>query len=70
MTDEECVSLLQATVRPTREEHPTGDLWSAVRARTAHSAPRWSWVDLALAAAAAAAIAFNPQWLSVVAYHL
>jgi hypothetical protein len=69
MTDGECVTLLRATVRPTDDQRPATDLWPAVRAR-AHGASGWSWVDLAMAAAAAAALAMNPQWLSVLAYHL
>ena len=69
MTDEECVALLQATIRPASDERPAADLWSAVRART-HAGPRWSWVDLAMAAAAAVTLAMNPQWLSLLAYHL
>ena len=70
MTDEECVALLRATVPPTGDDGPTSDLWSAVRARTTHTAPRWSWVDLAVAAAAAVALVMNPRWLSLIAYYL
>jgi hypothetical protein len=69
MTDEECVALLRATFRPTGDERPARDLWPAVQAR-AQSGPRWSWVDLAMAAAAAAALAMNPRWLSLLTYHL
>jgi hypothetical protein len=69
MTDDECVALLRAAIPPTDDERPARDLWSAVRAR-AHTAPRWSWLDLAVAAAAAVTLVMNPQWLSLLAYHL
>ena len=69
MTDDESVALLRAAIHPTGDERPARDLWSAVHAR-AQAGPRWSWVDLALAAAAAVALAMNPRWLSLLAYHL
>jgi hypothetical protein len=69
MTDDECVALVRAAIPPTGDEHPARDLWSSVRAG-AHTPPRWSWLDLAVAAAAAVALAMNPQWLSLLAYHL
>jgi hypothetical protein len=33
-------------------------------------APRWSYLDLGLAAAAAVALAVFPEWLWLLAYHL
>jgi hypothetical protein len=68
MTDDECVALLRAAIAPA-DDVPAADLWPAVRAR-AYAAPGWTWVDLAVAAAAAAALATNPQWLPLLAYHL
>ena len=69
MTDDECVALVRAAIHPTDDERPARDLWPAVRARAA-AGPHWSWVDLAMAAAAGAALAMNPQWISLLAYHL
>ena len=69
MTDEDCVALLRATIPASGDDRPARDLWPAVRAR-AGAVPHWSWIDLAMAAAAAAALAANPQWLALLAYHL
>ena len=69
MTDEELANLLRTALPPTRDEGPRGDAWDAVLARV-DDTPRWSLLDLSLAAAVVAALAMNPQWFWPVAYHL
>ena len=45
------------------------DLWPAVVDRVDRH-PRWSAIDLALAAAVAVTLLMNPEWLWLLAYHL
>ena len=54
---------------PSSEESPTRDLWPEMAQRFEH-APRWSYVDLSLAAAVIAALTVFPEWLWPLAYHL
>ena len=69
MTDDRLTELLRAALPPAPDERPAHDLWPAV-ARRFDRTPRWSYVDLSLAAAAAIALAINPEWLWLLAYHL
>jgi len=67
MTDGELQQLLRDAMR-SADDRPR-DLWPRVAARFAER-PRWSYLDLGLAAAAAVALAVFPQWLWLLAYHL
>ena len=75
MTDEERLAeLLRRAVPPVRlevltEGHPSRDLWPRV-ARRLQPSPRWSPLDLALAAAVALALILFPQALWLIAYHM
>ena len=69
MTDEQLQQLLRNAVPSGDEGRPTRDLWPHVAARFEQH-PRWSYLDLGLAAAAAVALAAFPQWLWLLAYHL
>ena len=75
MTDEERLAeLLRRAMPPVRfdgltDEHPSRDLWPRV-ARRLQPSPRWSPLDLALAAAVAIALMLFPQALWLIAYHM
>ena len=69
MTDERLQELLLTAISPSSEESPKRDLWPTLANRFDH-APRWSYVDLGLAAAVFAALAMFPEWLWPLAYHL
>jgi hypothetical protein len=69
MTDERLQELLLTAMSPSADEVPKRDLWPQMATRFEH-APRWSYVDLSLAAAVLAALAVFPEWLWPLAYHL
>ena len=67
--DEHLERLLREALEPERRPGPPRDLWPLVEAR-AHSAARWSWLDLGLAAVAAVVLLMQPAWLWLLIYHL
>ena len=69
MTDERLKELLRGAMALSDSEEPRHDLWPHMAARFDEK-PRWSYVDLGLAAAVIAALAIFPEWLWLVAYHL
>ena len=69
MTNERLQELLLTAMPPSADEDPKRDLWPQL-ARRFEQSPRWSYVDLSLAAAVIAALAIFPEWLWLVAYHL
>ena len=69
MTDERLRELLLTAMSPSSDGGPKRDLWPQMAQRF-EQAPRWSYVDLSLAAAVIAALAIFPEWLWPLAYHL
>ena len=69
MTDERLKDLLLAVMPPSADEGPKRDRWPQMATRF-EQAPRWSYVDVSLAAAVIAALAMFPEWLWPLAYHL
>ena len=69
MTDERLKDLLRSAIAPAAEDGTHRDLWPRLAARL-DDAPRWSYVDLGLAAAALAALTVFPEWLWLLVYHL
>ena len=69
MTDDRLQELLRGAMVFAGPEEPRHDLWPRMAARFDEK-PRWSYVDLGLAAAAANALAVFPEWLWLLAYHL
>ena len=69
MTDERLGELLRAAMPPTVADDPSRDLWPPLVSRVERP-PRWSFVDLGLAAAVAVALLVFPEWWWVIAYHL
>jgi hypothetical protein len=69
MTDEQLADLLRQSTPPTTDLPPTHDVWPAIVARTQEPVG-WTWIDLGMAAALLAALALQPQWLWLLAYHL
>ena len=69
MTDERLKELLRAVLPPSQPGGPARDVWPRIESRL-EQRPRWSYVDLGLAAAAATALAAFPEWLWLLAYHL
>ena len=69
MTDERLKELLRDAMVLADCREPGDDLWPQVAARFDEK-PRWSYVDLGLAAGAAVALAVFPEWLWLLAYHL
>jgi hypothetical protein len=69
MTDERLATLLRAALPPSANDAPRRDVWPRIAARL-DERWRWSYVDLSLATAAGAALALNPEWLWLLAYHL
>jgi hypothetical protein len=69
MTDKRLQELLRGSMVLADPEEPQRDLWPRMLARF-DERPRWSYVDLGLAAAAAIALAVFPEWLWLLAYHL
>jgi len=69
MTDDRLGELLRAAIPPSGDEQSRRDAWPDLVARL-ERAPRWTMLDLGLAAAAAIALLMFPEWLWVLAYHL
>ena len=69
MTDERLQELLLTALKPSADAAPRRDLWPRMANRF-EQAPRWSYLDLGLAAAVVAALAIYPEWLWALAYHL
>lgn len=69
MTDEYMKNLLRSAMPPTDEAVATRDVWLRLSARFERT-PRWSYVDLGLAAAVAVTFLIFPEWLWLLAYHL
>ena len=69
MTDERLRELLLTAMAPSGDSGPKRDLWPQMAGRF-DEAPRWSYLDLGLAAIVAAALAIFPEWLWPLAYHL
>ena len=69
MTDDRLTELLLRALPPSEDDRPRRDLWPRMAARFDEQ-PRWSYIDLGLAAAAAIALAVFPEWLWLLAYHL
>ena len=69
MTDERLESLLRAAVPPSLDDGPRRDLWP-VLARRFDDPPKWSYLDLSLAAAVVVVLAIFPEWLWLLVYHL
>ena len=69
MTDERLRELVRAALPPSRNDRPARDMWPRVASRL-EERPRWSYLDLGLAAAAATVLAVFPDWFWLLAYHL
>ena len=69
MTDERLQELLRSALPPSTGESRARDLWPRMANRFERT-PRWSYVDLSLAAAVIATLAIFPEWLWPLAYHL
>ena len=72
MTDHDHLEhLLRSALRPALAPapEPSRDLWPLVVDRI-QAPPRWSWVDLGLAAVVTLALLMFPEWLLPLAYHL
>jgi hypothetical protein len=68
MRDDELGALLRTAIPPS--DAPTrGDVWPSIVERLDRP-PRWSLVDLGLAAAIALALLMNPEWLLILTFHL
>lgn len=61
--------LLRAAMPAANDRGPARDLWPALADRV-DEAPRWSYVDLSLAAAVVVALVTFPELIWLVAYHL
>ena len=68
MTDDRLGQLLR-TAMPAPDDEPPRDVWAVVEDRLDRG-PRWSLLDLGLAAAVIVALLLNPEWIWVLAYHL
>jgi hypothetical protein len=69
MTDEHLKRLLRAAIPPTDTSVAAPDVWPRLSAGLGQT-PRWSYVDLGLAAAVAIAFLIFPEWLWLLAYHM
>ena len=69
MTDESLQALLKSALPPGADDGPSRDVWRDVVARV-DGRPRWSLLDLTLAAAVAIALLLFPEGFWVMAYHL
>lgn len=68
MTDDRLGDLLRAAM-PPGSDPPHRDVWPDLVARV-DCGPRWTMLDIGLAAATAIALLMFPEWLWVIAYHL
>jgi hypothetical protein len=69
MTDESLQALLKSALPPSADDQPARDVWADLVARI-DASPRWSLLDLTLAAAVAIALLMFPEGFWVLAYHL
>lgn len=69
MTDDSLQALLKSAMPPGAHERSSRDVWGDVVARI-DDRPRWSLLDLTLAAAVAIALLMFPEGFWVMAYHL
>jgi hypothetical protein len=69
MTDESLQTLLKSAMPPTADDGPSRDVWRDVVTRI-DGTPRWSLLDLGLAAAVAIALILFPEGFWLLAYHL
>ena len=69
MTDEQLKDLLRASIPPAADDGRGRDVWPELAFRF-EQGPRWSYLDLGLAAAVAVGLAVFPEWLWLLAYHL
>ncbi len=67
--NEEIRRLLKQAVPPVNPESRR-DLWPAMRRKLAEPAPRLPWYDWVLAGAVVGAVAFFPELILVLVYHL
>lgn len=67
--DERLGLLLRSALPPTLAGAASPDLWPRVESRC-RAPVAWSWLDLGLALAVALVLAFFPDWLWLLAYHL
>ena len=69
MTDDTLQVLLKHALPPSAADGPWRDVWPDLVARI-DAAPRWSLLDLSLAAAVAIALILFPEGFWLLAYHL
>ena len=67
--DEHIQKLLKEAYSPVRQDL-RHDLWPAMRRRLEEGERRLAWFDWALAGAIVGAVAFFPQLILVIVYHL
>ena len=68
MTDDQLAALLRTAMPPLGSRTPPRDLWPRL-VRRAHQRPRWTWLDIGLAAAVAGALFVWPESLLLLAYY-
>ena len=69
MTDDtQLAALLRSALPPVTVDDPSRDLWPRVVSR-ARQRTRWTWLDIALAAAGAVALFKWPDAMLVLAYY-
>ena len=69
MTDEDLQALLKRAVPSIADDPPVRDRWADIVTRV-DEPPRWSLLDLGLAAAVAGALLLFPEGIWLLAYHL
>ena len=69
MTDESLQALLKSAMPAIEGERPARDTWSDIVTRV-DDRPRWTLLDLGLAAAVALAMLLFPEGIWLLAYHL
>lgn len=70
MTDDtQLVTLLRSALPPVVPTEPSRDLWPLVM-HESHAGPKWSWLDLGLAAGVVVALWMRPELLAWLIYHL
>ena len=69
MTDERLKTLLTGALPRADADGPAHDLWPAVASRC-EATPRWSYLDLSLAAAVILVLVMFPEWIWLLVYHM
>ena len=69
MTDEDLQALLKSALPAPVDDPPPRDRWTDIVTRV-DDRPRWSLLDLGLAAAVAGALLLFPEGIWLLAYHL